>query len=548
MRRVLASILASSLAFAAFAPGVAGARPQNAAKTRAAYVVSGDAYDSIDATWTTCPNLANTVTDHTFESAGGGLPGYTSDVDWFKVTVDETGTPVLVNVFFFAGNGGSGVDVFDSDGSRCATTSFDFFREGDTNASGSYYLGSYPTPGWWMSSMAHGYFRAPHPGTFYFRHRSDHLAPRRSDVGRDLPGDAVTGACSFQFRVTVGDADRLAGADRYGTAANLVRMMWNGSEDPWWNEGPWGNAAILASGEDYPDALAATPLSLRSGNPILLTRSGSLPPEVAAEIVRLSLSATWTGNDFTVYVCGSSATISDEVVRQVEALDNVVKVVRIAGGNRFETAAALSDAADDLDLGRRRPTASMEADSVVREAFVVNGQMWADGLGAGPVAGFAHAPLLMCTRTALPPATRDWISDNGVSNVHVIGGPSTVDTSVLDAIASLPTTPTVDRIAGADRWGTAYELARYGIENYNMEPGATLVPSDRPWDALAAGQLSFMTYEPLMLTKPDQLSSYVYDLYDDYGFDYPNYAIGGRITGGTFADFRDLWTRVRPRG
>ncbi|MHB1407790.1 MAG: cell wall-binding repeat-containing protein, partial [Desulfitobacteriaceae bacterium] len=58
---------------------------------------------------------------------------------------------------------------------------------------------------------------------------------------------------------------RIAGQDRYATAAAIAQEGWAQS-----------NYAILAFGENYPDALSAAPLARKLDAPILLTESISL--------------------------------------------------------------------------------------------------------------------------------------------------------------------------------------------------------------------------------------------------------------------------------
>lgn len=63
---------------------------------------------------------------------------------------------------------------------------------------------------------------------------------------------------------------RWAGADRYSTAAVIAdRSVWAGLG--------YDGGVGIATGENFPDALAAGPLLARSGSVLLLTRSSSLP-------------------------------------------------------------------------------------------------------------------------------------------------------------------------------------------------------------------------------------------------------------------------------
>jgi putative cell wall-binding protein len=71
--------------------------------------------------------------------------------------------------------------------------------------------------------------------------------------------------------------ERWAGDDRYGTAAAISS-----------NAYPQGaTTAYLASGADYPDALAGAPVAAKAGAPLLLTQRDCVPASTLAELTRL---------------------------------------------------------------------------------------------------------------------------------------------------------------------------------------------------------------------------------------------------------------------
>jgi putative cell wall-binding protein len=71
--------------------------------------------------------------------------------------------------------------------------------------------------------------------------------------------------------------ERWAGADRYATAAAISA-----------NTYPQGaTTAYLASGADYPDALAGAPVAAKAGAPLLLTSTDCVPASTLAELQRL---------------------------------------------------------------------------------------------------------------------------------------------------------------------------------------------------------------------------------------------------------------------
>jgi micrococcal nuclease len=70
---------------------------------------------------------------------------------------------------------------------------------------------------------------------------------------------------------------REAGLNRYATAAAVSKAHF----------GPGVGVVYIATGTNFPDALAAGPAAAKGGGPVLLVKGNSLPPETAAELQRL---------------------------------------------------------------------------------------------------------------------------------------------------------------------------------------------------------------------------------------------------------------------
>jgi putative cell wall-binding protein len=77
---------------------------------------------------------------------------------------------------------------------------------------------------------------------------------------------------------TDGDVIRLGGADRYATALDITQHFFPDGAD----------TLYLATGANFPDALASTPGAGINGSPLLLVPPTGLTPELIAEIQRIS--------------------------------------------------------------------------------------------------------------------------------------------------------------------------------------------------------------------------------------------------------------------
>jgi len=98
---------------------------------------------------------------------------------------------------------------------------------------------------------------------------------------------------------------RVYGADRYETAVAISEFSWLDGEPL---------VVYLATGENYPDALAIGPSSFFLG-PVLLTRPNVLPPDVAAELDRL--------DPCSIVIVGSDGVVSDAVALEADSYANI---------------------------------------------------------------------------------------------------------------------------------------------------------------------------------------------------------------------------------
>ena len=108
------------------------------------------------------------------------------------------------------------------------------------------------------------------------------------------------------------DVDRLAGSDRYATAARVLDEAlerFDGSVRP----------LTVATGEAFPDALAAGPLAAADEGPLAITRQGQLPDAVA------DVLSTHQDRFDRVAVIGGTAALSEDAVDAIRvALGQVV--------------------------------------------------------------------------------------------------------------------------------------------------------------------------------------------------------------------------------
>ncbi|TDB37988.1 MAG: cell wall-binding repeat-containing protein [Actinobacteria bacterium] len=160
--------------------------------------------------------------------------------------------------------------------------------------------------------------------------------------------------------VAAANIERIAGADRYETSALVAYRVVELSGQPGW--------AVVATGENYPDALAASPWAGALGAPIMLTRSKSVPAPTKTAIAAVDPTA--------VLVLGSERAIPKDVV------DQLPPSWRVGGADRYETARLMAEFASDHDF---------DFDNV----YVTKGTDWPDALGAGALAAKTRGLIML---------------------------------------------------------------------------------------------------------------------------------------------------------
>ena len=181
---------------------------------------------------------------------------------------------------------------------------------------------------------------------------------------------------------------RIWGRDRYVTSSELAYEI----------ERLTGkvNKAIIASGEDFPDALATAPLASKEIAPILLVTRNQMDKKVSKALKDLNIKR--------VYVAGGQNSVSKKLEAQ---LPTVIR--RFNGQDRYETAVQVAS--------------YTYPDS--KEVFIASGEVFPDALVIGPVCARRKAPILLSKSTPVK-VTDDYIEKSKIEYLYIIGGTNTI--------------------------------------------------------------------------------------------------------------------------
>ncbi len=258
------------------------------------------------------------------------------------------------------------------------------------------------------------------------------------------------------------EVGRLSGSDRYLTAVKVSQQF-----------APGVHTVFVATGEKFPDALAAAARAGHLHSPVLLTPHDRVPSVVRAELLRLQPQR--------VVLVGGLSSIDAVTATEIDRITADAPVRRLSGANRYETAAKIAAQFGSADI-----------------VFVATGENFPDALAGSARAGALHAPLLLVEHNRIPAATRAQLSRLEPEQIVLLGGTGSVSSLVR---AQLGGYGDVDRVAGADRYETAALLAR----DYPTA-ASVYVSSGLRWpDALSAAARAGGLGVPVILVRQDSI-------------------------------------------
>jgi putative cell wall-binding protein len=185
--------------------------------------------------------------------------------------------------------------------------------------------------------------------------------------------------------------ERFGDRDPYGTAFTVARRAVELGADP--------STVLVASGQAFPDALAASALAAGRTHPILLAPRSGGGAALRERVAALGAQRTW--------VVGGAGAVDDETVQGLPGLE------RLAGEERTATAAVVAARARALGLVGRPVLASAED--------------FPDGLSGGVFAALANGgPVLLTYRAGLSTAPARAVAAHGQQRVDVMGGTAAI--------------------------------------------------------------------------------------------------------------------------
>lgn len=247
---------------------------------------------------------------------------------------------------------------------------------------------------------------------------------------------------------------RIYGADRYSTNMNIVSNGWASADN-----------VVIASGENYPDALCATPLAKAKSAPIIITDKNVLGKAQLDQLSKLKVK--------DAFIIGGTGVISKNVEIQLKAIG--INYIRLAGSNRYETSAKIAE--------------QLTADNGV---VVASGENFPDALSVAAIAATKGMPILLSSKDKLSDSIKEYLTKKDIPVSYIIGGTGAIGINVENNLVN------AKRLYGADRYSTNINVIKEFEGSLNFD-NIYVASGDNFPDALSGSVLASNSIAPIIL-------------------------------------------------
>lgn len=279
----------------------------------------------------------------------------------------------------------------------------------------------------------------------------------------------LAGTSSLVRADTNYSVNRIYGINRYETS---VSVAGNFSSQKL-------QSIIIASGDDFPDALTGSILSKKVNAPILLVGKNADSITYCTNFIKNKLDLNGT-----IYILGGKFSVSGNFEKQLNSI-GYKNIKRLGGSNRFDTNGTIINS---LNLEKKTPV------------FIVNGFGFPDALSISSVSASKGYPIIMSNSSKLPEEAKKLLNNIQPDKVFVIGGTGSINSNVINDLKKIVPTlkdSSVTRIGGENRYETSLNICRY----FKLSSDSAFIASGTNFpDALSGSALAAKMSAPIILT------------------------------------------------
>jgi len=213
-------------------------------------------------------------------------------------------------------------------------------------------------------------------------------------------GTSVVSAAVATELAQLGTVQRIAGADRFETSRLVAANAF----------GTGATTAYVATGYNFPDALAAGPAAAKANGPTVLVDGR------AAALDQATRSLLDTLNVTTVKIAGGDQAVSAGIANSLRTVPGVATVQRFGGADRYLTAALINQ----------------NAFTTSAAMYLATGMNFPDALVGSAYAGWKDAPLYLSAPGCLAVPASDGLDRHESTNLTLFGGTTVLSTNVAN--------------------------------------------------------------------------------------------------------------------
>lgn len=338
-----------------------------------------------------------------------------------------------------------------------------------------YSVGVYANLDWWNNRLTDSCFDNWHKWVAQWNETCDYTKPYAMwQYSSSGAVNGINGRVDMNYLIGypsnhgsfVQATARIYGKNRYETSvkvADSLKYSYNLVDFP---------AAVIACGDNYPDALSGSYLAKCVQAPILLVGNDDQSQKMIQTYISNNVSAKGK-----IYLLGGNGAISSEFENCLSELG--YDVVRLGGKTRYETNLLILN-----ELNNISPIDS--------GLLICSGNGFADSLSASAV----NFPI-MIVDDDLTEEQLDYYENMSPENVFIIGGEGAVNIGIE---STLKKSGNVQRISGKNRYETSMNVATTEAFFNKTVTDAILAYAHNFPDGLCGGPVALSLNAPLILT------------------------------------------------
>jgi putative cell wall-binding protein len=297
------------------------------------------------------------------------------------------------------------------------------------------------------------------------------------------PAYGVTSTPSPVANTLLPTSIRLSGLDRIDTSIAISQKMFPADYS--------ANAVLLATGYNFPDALAGASLGGLKNAPLLLVNPSGDNTKTINEIKRVLRP------EGKIYILGGTGVVPEALEAELDDKpDYHFTVQRLSGITRYETAATIAKQVKPSGGG---------------EVIIATGEDFPDSLSISPYASSHGIPMVLVEKNNLPAETIAYLNDLKPTDITIVGGVGVISAPIEEQLQDLFPDANLRRFGGLDRYETSAMIADalFG----DLSPNLFVATGINFPDALAGSIFAGLTQSPIVLVNPNEIPEKLSSVY-----------------------------------